>query len=530
MAIVHRDLELPTDFHLYQLSPSPVIPSPALSFVESFTLSSPPTPTAALFPLPPSFGHSSQLAGADYQAEHEEHRQKTGYYKTVWEETSTIDDIYGPPATPVYQNAPANTLREDPARCDSLPQCGNTAASNADCTFPQFYPTFGDWLPDQFPKTGCPGFDESEAKSRLGLSSSSPRSQDSLGLGLSIERQRSRNSIDAPFMIATQPSVNSSSPLSPFNAHIGDSFTFCPSTSFRHVTSSTTPPARSPASTLHPNSAIKTPKSQFLLPLTPPRSRSTSPFSLPPGPPPSMALPPTPPNFSPLPLPPPTPSAPSAIFSSRTLTAVPPKKSAYPLSPEDTARIATLHDGRVPSLDQLAPPMDIEVAAGAQPIVNTGNQGPMVVQPGDWKCGTCSFVNWRRRKICMRCFPHANDIGSLLTIQQAGGQHSVPASFVPTTMAPAPPTSFTQSNITGSLSLPPGYLLSIPSISPSQEFPTPSHRASQRRPRSSVGWTGHGSIWSAYPHPQPLPSQTTSRTIVTVPQDFFAPYPSALAM
>ena len=26
------------------------------------------------------------------------------------------------------------------------------------------------------------------------------------------------------------------------------------------------------------------------------------------------------------------------------------------------------------------------------PIVNTGNSGPMCVQPGDWICGTCGFV------------------------------------------------------------------------------------------------------------------------------------------
>lgn len=46
------------------------------------------------------------------------------------------------------------------------------------------------------------------------------------------------------------------------------------------------------------------------------------------------------------------------------------------------------------------------------PIVNTGNSGPMCVQPGDWICTSCGFVNWRRRELCMRCYPHAdgNDI------------------------------------------------------------------------------------------------------------------------
>ncbi|CED82697.1 RNA-binding Ran Zn-finger protein and related proteins [Phaffia rhodozyma] len=42
-----------------------------------------------------------------------------------------------------------------------------------------------------------------------------------------------------------------------------------------------------------------------------------------------------------------------------------------------------------------------------QPILNTGNTGPMVFQPGDWACGECGFVNWRRRDHCLRCFPAA---------------------------------------------------------------------------------------------------------------------------
>ncbi|TIA91485.1 hypothetical protein E3P81_01946 [Wallemia ichthyophaga] len=41
------------------------------------------------------------------------------------------------------------------------------------------------------------------------------------------------------------------------------------------------------------------------------------------------------------------------------------------------------------------------------PILNTGSQGPMQMQPGDWVC-SCGFVNWRRRKSCYRCYPFAN--------------------------------------------------------------------------------------------------------------------------
>lgn len=63
------------------------------------------------------------------------------------------------------------------------------------------------------------------------------------------------------------------------------------------------------------------------------------------------------------------------------------------------------------------------------PIINTGNLGPMCVQPGDWVCTVCSFVNWRRRKVCMRCFPFAegNEVsaslasGALIAAQLAAG-------------------------------------------------------------------------------------------------------------
>ncbi|BGP35091.1 hypothetical protein JCM10296v2_006921 [Rhodotorula toruloides] len=80
--------------------------------------------------------------------------------------------------------------------------------------------------------------------------------------------------------------------------------------------------------------------------------------------------------------------------------------SEYPLSESDTAKIANLHNGRIPTLQQLAPPDHVFAAAAQQPIVNTGNFGPMVVQAGDW-----------RRKICLKCFPYANDLGHVLTIQ-----------------------------------------------------------------------------------------------------------------
>ncbi|CAO1615801.1 unnamed protein product [Parajaminaea phylloscopi] len=68
-------------------------------------------------------------------------------------------------------------------------------------------------------------------------------------------------------------------------------------------------------------------------------------------------------------------------------------------------------------------------SASNPPIVNTGNLGPMCMQPGDWVCTVCSFVNWRRRKVCMRCFPFAegNEVstslasGALIAAQLAAG-------------------------------------------------------------------------------------------------------------
>ena len=122
----------------------------------------------------------------------------------------------------------------------------------------------------------------------------------------------------------------------------------------------------------------------------------------------------------------------------RSRSASLPNAPASPLSSSDADLIAALHGGRRPSLGQLAPPSEFSLSLGVdgnatsagnvQPeIRDTGNIGPMVVQAGDWECLVCQFVvsvhhysfrrkatdfsvaqNWRRRKICMRCFPFAN--------------------------------------------------------------------------------------------------------------------------
>ncbi|GAA5883964.1 hypothetical protein JCM3774_000883 [Rhodotorula dairenensis] len=98
------------------------------------------------------------------------------------------------------------------------------------------------------------------------------------------------------------------------------------------------------------------------------------------------------------------------------------QSSDYPLKPSEVDRIAKLHNGRVPKPEQLAPPEHL-YSLSHEPIINTGNQGPMVVQAGDWTCGVCGFINWRRRRVCLRCFPYANDVGKVLTIQSQRVAH-----------------------------------------------------------------------------------------------------------
>ncbi|KDE03240.1 hypothetical protein, variant [Microbotryum lychnidis-dioicae p1A1 Lamole] len=88
----------------------------------------------------------------------------------------------------------------------------------------------------------------------------------------------------------------------------------------------------------------------------------------------------------------------------------------YPLNPFDTDRIARLHGGRIPRIGQLAPAESTSV--NQAPIINTGNVGPMQRQQGDWTC-ECGFVNWRRRKICLRCFPFAHDLANSITIHRS---------------------------------------------------------------------------------------------------------------
>ncbi|GAA5932415.1 hypothetical protein JCM1841_001380 [Sporobolomyces salmonicolor] len=268
--------------------------------------------------------------------------------------------------------------------------------------------------------------------------------------------------------------ANSASPVFDPFGHVSpntDSFTFFPSPGFKagdaKVTSSATQPTSTSASLRSPepestSQSFPTQQQQQHhsstqghtqlpgFPITPPRtptralslrptqhlqhshslplpspSPSRSTFLAVPVPPRGQALPASAssasyyPSASPAAIPVAVSPAPYEQASSGLSTA---SASAYPLSPADTDRIAKLHNGRIPTLEQLAPP-EVAHPCSQQPIVNTGNQGPMVVQVGDWRCGVCSFVNWRRRKICLRCFPFANDIGNILTIQSQRAAH-----------------------------------------------------------------------------------------------------------
>ncbi|GAA5845861.1 hypothetical protein JCM3766R1_004636 [Sporobolomyces carnicolor] len=137
---------------------------------------------------------------------------------------------------------------------------------------------------------------------------------------------------------------------------------------------------------------------------------------------------------------------------------------AVPLSPHDLAQVAALHNGRVPTIQQMAPSPQVASNGLPPPIVNTGNQGRMVPQMGDWRCGTCTFVNWRRRKICMRCFPFAsNDIGQSFAAQSQRAAYLASTPMTPSRSAPSyPPVPTTPSSCGSSSFFTPPRKLSLP--------------------------------------------------------------------
>ncbi|GAA5960886.1 hypothetical protein JCM3765_007524 [Sporobolomyces pararoseus] len=310
-----------------------------------------------------------------------------------------------------------------------------------------FYPSFGDFLPaikkreeDAYKANGLglgsweETHREAEETTSAKIDSLSRALADQLELQVKAEKNEpdsvERTQVSSP---PTESSVFA--PFATFSPNT-DSFTFFPSPDWKtnktragskEEVSASSADLRSP----EPDIGLSTFPMQKSLPVsqvivTPPATPVRGPNYLAVAPPmqQSRSLPISTslsPSRSPFALPPsPSPSPTRSSFLQPQ--SIPPHPTAgYPLSPIDTERIAKLHNGRVPTLEQLCPE---PVHPSAQPpIVNTGNQGVMVVQQGDWKCGTCSFVNWRRRKICLRCFPFANDIGNILTIQSQRAAH-----------------------------------------------------------------------------------------------------------
>lgn len=265
---------------------------------------------------------------------------------------------------------------------------------------PDLFPTFTDFLPrlNEVQQGSSYGSQSSKrGKERQSWQDHKPKT---MGLGLIFgdddEGDEGRLPLDgrqgvAELGLGRDPFLFHHSTTPNRSNTVDNSFTFCASDSFPSTDSrSRSHSDDKPTTTQATSRSLRSPSPRFKyfqptlqpspiahhsLPITPPHTPQRSP-SLPLRPPPlQQHLPPTPPIYSSLPLHPPP----------------PPPPQQYPLTPRDTALIASLHNGRTPSLEQLAPP-EHESGGGQQPIVNTGNQGRMVVQQGDWACGVCSFV------------------------------------------------------------------------------------------------------------------------------------------
>lgn len=374
-----------------------------------------------------------------------------------------------------------------------------------------FFPSFGDFLPS---------IKHHEEERRASI-----KAQGGIGLGLwssssttTAANKENDNNVNHLIVKTSRLSFSSDTPIfSPFVQLASpetDSFTFFPSPGFRSEdgnSSGSTKPTSTSSSLLSPKPQRPSLTTQFRAP----EAQHYHPHSIPPPPPPpqhyssSIALPgfPVTPPRTPIrhsfgveqqqqqqyqqhgypssasltstrqqtvgayfavpvsgasytsSMPP---ALPVAVSPAPPAAVVGGVEGAYPLSPGDTDRIAKLHNGRIPTLQQLSPP-EVVVGGGQPPIVksvpflplplpwktklttvsfySTGCQGPMVVQAGDWRCGVCAFVvrllfllldtltltfsnrplplppplfsarhgthleqNWRRRKICLRCF------------------------------------------------------------------------------------------------------------------------------
>lgn len=141
--------------------------------------------------------------------------------------------------------------------------------------------------------------------------------------------------------------------------------------------------------------------------------------------------------------------------------------------------------------------------------MNTGNKGPIEHQPGDWVCGKCDYLNWRRRRVCQTCFPYAEGNGdSVSAAQHAERMAYVVAmcaamglgSSTPPPMAPQPQQQQQQNapgRIHGAFAIPPpmssaSSLASVSASSGSGEanivYQTPPSPASYAPPSSSASF------------------------------------------
>ena len=80
--------------------------------------------------------------------------------------------------------------------------------------------------------------------------------------------------------------------------------------------------------------------------------------------------------------------------------------SSVALSQNELHHLASLHNGRVPTNEQMAPAPQVASNGLPPPIVNTGNHGAMIPQQGDWRCGTCTFVVSSFPSLLLSLFPH----------------------------------------------------------------------------------------------------------------------------
>ncbi|KAI0063288.1 hypothetical protein BV25DRAFT_1915213 [Artomyces pyxidatus] len=95
-----------------------------------------------------------------------------------------------------------------------------------------------------------------------------------------------------------------------------------------------------------------------------------------------------------------------------------------------------------PHPGQVRPPFAAPAAkstmAALPPIMNTGNRGPIEHQPGDWVCEKCSYLNWRRRKVCQTCYPYAEGNGDSISAGVQAERIALLRSFLAPNDAAAP--------------------------------------------------------------------------------------------